>query len=1107
MLRRLIVFAVVLATALLLLFLQNKVLVGEQELQALLQLEDKPGAPSEAEHAYKLVFSDLGGNGVPTTTYEREQVLARLAGNSRVPALAVKVSEITAEHALVITAPAGVSESDLKHRLQGVPFKRSNPPRSLFHIGMGIDISGGVEFICELRNENGVRVAANDEVMHVLRKRLDTRGLTEPVVTKLSNGDVQVVIPGGTVADAARTRKVLEDTGRLEFREVLEDYGTVTLGAPEQKVVERPNGGFDFAPGVYHNRSDIVAPKRVDPGFTPTQFYRLGKAELTGKDVADASQELEQGEPAVAISFTAIGSTRNEAFTTRLYATGPQHGNHTGTGCLAILFDGVVQSAPYVENPSSSRCQIHGNFTQDEIDRLRTSLQAGSLAVKPQVLSERVVGATLGAETVNRAMFSMAASFVLIVLFMAVYYRRLGTVANLCLVVTGMLIYATLSVFGATVTLPGLAGLVLTIGMAVDTNILVFERIREELREEKGLQYAIAHGYDRAFLTIVDAHLTTFITALILYYIGSGPVKGFGLSLMIGIAINLFSGIYIGRLFTDWLCRGRQTLSLASWVPALRLPYVGWRHIGYAFSIITGVLGAGWFAFGHLIMHDSFERNFDIDFTGGNMVQVIFKEAKDLTGVERAITAAHDEKPVELNLLKELRMQPYVANIGDDAAKSRQWVFRGRDEAGSRLEAQRDVLEEGRVALQKQSLDLRNLLPPKEAEARAVDKEIEARAKDIQGLQSQIAARTAAFKQQLAAAFPGQLAKEGDEVISAAFQDTHLTLRVATLQAPDLEQVQHLASVLAKRDEIASCDVKPLAAPLVGLEINATYRQKPSATAVLEESDPVLTRLQEQFAAAPAAAPAPAGAAGAAAPPAAAPAADLVKGEARAAFELYNAAATQAGKERVTVAKPFPSTEHFSGQVAGRMKWLALLAVVLSFIAILAYVAARFEFRFGIGAVVALVHDVILTVGLISIVGVRIDLTVIAAVLTIIGYSINGTIVTFDRIRENIPKLRLSLAEVIDISIAQTMQRTVLTSGTVIITAAILFLFGGDALRPFTATLLIGLTLGTYSSVFVSAPLLMTFTRKGASLAPLLETAPVGAIGDGAEAAPGSPSA
>ncbi len=1076
MLRRLIVFVVVLAISLLLLFLQNKVLVGEQELQAQVQLEDKAVAvPSDGGRTYKLVFSDLGGNFVPTSSREREQVIERLATNGRDEALPVTVSEITAEHVLLLTVPATVAETTLKHRMQGSPFKRSNPSRSLFHLGKGIDISGGVEFICELRDEGGKRKSADDEVMHVLRKRLDTRGLTEPVVTKLSNGDVQVVIPGGTVADAARTRKVLEDTGRLEFREILEDYGDrAAPGGPESKVVERANGGYDFAPGVYHNRTDLVAAKRVDPGFTPTQFYRLGKAELTGKDVADASQTLDQGTPAVSITFTAIGATRNEAFTSRLFATGHERGNGTGTGRLAILFDGVVQSDPVVKSPSVNQCQITGNFTQDEIDRLRTSLQAGSLAVKPQVLSERVVGATLGTETVSRAMFSMASSFALIVLFMAVYYRRLGVVANLCLVVTAVLIYATLSVFGAIVTLPGLAGLVLTIGMAVDTNILVFERIREELKEDKGLPYAIEHGYDRAFLTIVDAHLTTFITALILYYIGSGPVKGFGLSLMIGIAINLFSGIYIGRLFTDWLCRGRQTLTLASWVPALRLPYVGWRHIGYAFSIITGVLGAGWFCFGHLIMHDSFERNFDIDFTGGNMVQVIFKEAKDLNVVEHAIKAAHDEKPAELNLLQELRMQPYVANIGDDASKSRQWVFRGRDEAGSRLEAERDVREEERVMLQKQANELRNLLPPKETEARAVDKQVEAKVKEIQALQAQIAVRTSTFKQQLAAAFPGQLAKEGDEVLSAAWQDAHLTLRVATLLPPDTEQVQQLAAVLSKRDELSACEVKALAQPQTGLEINATYRQKPAPVATLEVSDPVLTRLQAQFSATGSGA--------------AAPAADLVNGQSRAAFELYNAAATQAGKERVTVAKPFPSTEHFSGQVAGRMKLLALLAVVLSFIAILAYVAARFEFRFGIGAVVALVHDVILTVGLISICGVRIDLTVIAAVLTIIGYSINGTIVTFDRIRENIPKLRLSLAEVIDISIAQTMQRTVLTSGTVIITAAILFLFGGDALLPFTATLLIGLTLGTYSSVFVSAPLLMTFTRTGASLQEL--TAP-----------------
>jgi preprotein translocase SecF subunit len=288
-------------------------------------------------------------------------------------------------------------------------------------------------------------------------------------------------------------------------------------------------------------------------------------------------------------------------------------------------------------------------------------------------------------------------------------------------------------------------------------------------------------------------------------------------------------------------------------------------------------------------------------------------------------------------------------------------------------------------------------------------------------------------------------------------------MNIATLDTPDSEQTERLAGVLAKRDVLASVASKPFTAPTPGFELIADYRQKPAAITTLEVADPVLIRLQQFFV--------KEGAASA-----------VANGEAQAAFELYNAALAQAGKQRITVAKPFPATEHFSGQVAGTMKWLALLAIVLSFIAILAYVAARFEFRFGIGAVVALVHDIILTVGLISILGIRIDLTVVAALLTIIGYSINGTIVTFDRIRENLRKLRLTLPEVIDLSIAQTMQRTVLTSATVIFTALILLIFGGDALHAFTSTLLIGLILGTYSSVFVSAPLLMTFTRKGETL-------------------------
>ncbi|HEX3133615.1 MAG TPA: protein translocase subunit SecD [Planctomycetota bacterium] len=1059
MLRRLIVFTTVMLVALFLMFLQNKVLVGEQEMQALLQPLPAAENASAGERVYKVTFADLGGNIVLPTAEDQQVVVKRLSGSERLAKIPVKsVSDITADHAILITAGADVQEDDLKRRLQGVPFKRANEAKSLLHVNPGIDLRGGVEFICQLRDDNGKLVPADDEVMHVLRSRLDERGLTEPVVSKLSNGDVQVVIPGGTRADAARTRKVLEDTGRLEFREVLEEYPYVQLGDPKAKVIVNAHGAYEFAPDVYRNRGDIIAPKRVEPGFTPTHFFRLGKAELTGKDVKEASQTLQEGEQAVGIQFTAPGATRNEQFTLRLYQTGPK-GSRVGTGRLGILFDGVVQSDPIVQSPSRDHCVITGHFTQDEIDRLRTSLRAGSLTVVPQVISERVVGATLGVETVQRAMFAMIASFFAIALFMALYYRRLGTVANLCLVVTSVLIFATLSIFSATVTLPGLAGLVLSIGMAVDTNILVFERIREELREDKGLPYAIDRGYDRAFLTILDAHLTTFITALILYYIGSGPVKGFGLTLMVGIVINMFSGIYVGRMITDWLCKGRDTVTMAGWVPPLMLPYVAWRHVAYVFSFGTGILGAGYFMFGHLLVGGSFQRNFDIDFTGGNMVQVVFKEPKDLSVVEKAVKEALAAHHQELPLIDDLRMQFYIASLGADMSSSRQWVFRGRDEAGSVLEAERNKLEEKRKQIARRAEALRNETPPNEVEARKLDKDAEAKSKEILDAQHKISQRTAEFQHQLASVFTGSIAPEGEEVLAAAVDGNKLNLSVAMLEAPTADQATNVATALAKRAEYAQVTAKPLPPPAAGIAIEATWRKAPGALAQLPLADPALDRLVALLGGGTVD--------------------DQVRGRARAAFELYNAIALQAASHRLTVAQPFPASEHFSGQVADQMKIRALIATFLSLLAIMVYVAARFEFRFGIGSVVALFHDVVLTVGILSLLGVRIDLNVIAAILTIIGFSINDTIVTFDRVRENLPRMvGKTLAEVIDHSIAQTMSRTVLTSGTVIATVAVLYLFGGDALHAFSLTLLIGFTLGTYSSVFVAAPLLLTFKKQ-----------------------------
>ncbi len=1065
MLRRLLIIAVVFATAFLLLFLQNKVLVGTQELTAELRpIEGVAGS-------FQVVLKDVAGNPVSALADDRDTIIKRLAGNQNLAK--IEVAEVVFEDAdkriLITSAPAdanGVAKTDesaLRTRIIAKPFKRANPSRDLFHITRGIDLRGGVEFICRLHNEDGRIVPADDEVLGILRNRLDERGLTEPTVTRLSNGDIQVVIPGGTKADAAKTRRVLETTGRLEFREVLASFPGVRLGAPDAPVLEKPTGGFAFAPSTYHNRGDIIVPREPEPGTKPGYFYRLDKPALVGKDVKDAHETIFEGSPAIGIEFTAVGAGKNEEFTRGVKARGDAG---QGTGELAIVFDGMVKSNARVIEPSGANCVIHGHFTSEEIENIRSALKGGSLSVTPEVLSERVVGATLGEETIRKGLLAMLVSFVAVVLFMQFYYgRRLGTVANLCLVATSILIWSILSVFGATLTLPGLAGLVLTIGMAVDTNILIFERIREELRDQKGMKASIEAGYDRAFLTIVDAHLTTLITAFILYWIGSGPVKGFGLTLIIGILVNLFSGVFIGRMLTDWFCAKVESVAMASWIPELRLPYVAWRRVGYAFSLITAVLGLLYFAFGHHLAKSSFERNFDIDFTGGNMVQVIFAEPLSGEQVDAAVKTAHTADPKGLALVDpiELRKQPYFAEFGAGTTASRQWVFRARDGEGSALEAQRSELERQRGAIQRKVDALRATGADgkaDEAGARAIEKaELQPLSEQIQKLGEDIANRTEAFKQQLGKAFAGRIGAEGGEIQAAAWADRSLTLQLATLEPVGPTTASEIAQRLKKRTELADVTVTPAGS---GFSAVVTFKIAPATRPVFERTDAVASRLHDLF-----------------------KVDGVSEGDRNAratvAAELYNDLVNVAASQKVTVARPFPSSEHFSGQVADQMKWQALLALLLALLAILAYVASRFEFRFGIGAVLSLFHDVVLTVGIISFLEVRIDLTVIAALLTIIGYSINDTIVTFDRIRELMRrngddgKPPTPMADLIDLGIAQTMPRTALTTGTVFITVLVLTLFGGEAVHAFALTLLIGIVLGTYSSIFVAAPLLLSF--------------------------------
>lgn len=1070
LLKRLAIVLSVLATALFLQFLANRVLVGEQELQA----ETYPTTTTTAgAKAFEVVLKDVAGTRVDATERDVAAVQARLAGNVKDHPIPTKdVAFVPTSKRIVVVVPEDQDETQLRQRLTGRPYQRENEPHPFWYVPKGIDLRGGVEFICRLKNADGRVVPATDEVIATLRNRLDERGLTEPKVTKLSNGDAQVVIPGGTRADAARTRKVLETTGRLEFREVLgpqtgyypnAEFPSSVPGDAKCAWIKLGTGLYRLNPRIGGSRQDIIAPKEPDPGLEPSQFMHLGPAKLTGKDVADAHESMRNGSPSLAITFTAVGAGKNHEFT----STVKQRGQTGGTGRLAIVFDGVVKSDPTVIEPSSRDCEISGHFTHDEIKDLRGVLKAGSLAVTPEILSERVVGATLGIEEVSRAFTTMFWTLATLVAFLGIYYRRLGVVAIGSVAINGALTWTTLAVFGATLTLPGIAGLILSLAMGIDTNILIYERIREEMREDKGLPAAIDAGYTRAFLTVIDSHLTTISAGLMLYLIGSGPVKGFGLTLMIGIAISLFSGIYVGRLLTEFLCRRKQTLSMMYLCRPIHIGYCRLRKLSYVLVAATAVIGIGYFAFGHkLTPGASFDRNFDIEFTGGTLVQVSFKEPQEAKAVELAIEQAwakvpEDQRKESLLNPREIQRQAYVQNLAQKGSASRQWVFRVRDEEGAKLEQQRHDLELENAALLKQIETLREKTPPDTAQANRLEKEqFVPLKKRIDDLGTEITNRTEVFKHELAGAFGGLVAAEGDEVLAASWKDERLTLDIATIDQAEPNQADAIAQKIAYMGRETS--VKPLAAGK-GLSVGIAFREPPRApqqSQVAETTDPGTRRIEHLLLA---------GGVGA----------DEARAVAAAGGQVFEAVVNAAAAQQVVVAQPFPASQHFSGQVADRMKLQAVLALSAAMILMMLYIAARFELAFGLGAVVSLLHVVIQTLGLVALFNIRIDLTIIAAFLTIVGYAINDTIVTYDRIRENLGKMAgKPLEEIVDTSIAEVMPRTILTGGHVALALVIMLVFAGESLRGFCSTLLIGILLGTYSSVFVASPLLLSFRKR-----------------------------
>jgi len=366
------------------------------------------------------------------------------------------------------------------------------------------------------------RKFAVDQAIEVIRGRIDALGTTEPVIVKQGSHRILVQIPG--YEDSAHAKQLIGRTAQLQF-----------------KLVDE-KGDLDKALSGRLPSGDIImyGPEKTSSGKSFRQPYLLKKRTLlSGTEIADARVSIDSrfNEYAVTLKFNSKGARKFDKLTAA----------HVGER-FAIILEGIVNSAPVIrERIAGGSAQITGSFTPAEAHDLAIILRAGALPAPVRVVEERSIGPSLGQDSIDQGMNSIIFGCILVLVFMAVYYRMFGMVANVALVFNMLLIVAAMSMIGGTLTLPGIAGIVLTIGMAVDANVLIFERIREELHLGKTPLAAIDGGYDKAFSTIVDANITTLIAAIVLFQFGSGPVKGFAVTLSVGILASMFTAITVTR--------------------------------------------------------------------------------------------------------------------------------------------------------------------------------------------------------------------------------------------------------------------------------------------------------------------------------------------------------------------------------------------------------------------------------------------------------------------------------------------------------------------------------------------------------------------------------
>jgi len=385
----------------------------------------------------------------------------------------------------------------------------------------------------------GIRNQALLQAMNTIRNRIDQLGVTEPTITEYGQGDYMLVVQLPSVDDPSRVKDIIQNTAMLTLKIVLDGpYASRDAALAAHGGVLPPDS--ELLPGKRESSSDTSGAE---------VWYLINRiAAVTGRDLRDAQPRPdENGRPSVNFTLTRDGAVRFGRVT----------GQNIGKQ-LAIILDNRVFSAPTIQGQITDNGRITGSFTQQQASDLALVLRSGALPASIKYMEERTVGPSLGADSIRHGVIASIVGLVAVMAFMLFYYRGSGINANLALVLNLIILVAALAYFGAVLTLPGIAGVILTVGMGVDSNVLIFERIREELRLGKTVGAAVAGGFDHAFLTIIDTHVTTIVSSLILFTFGTGPIRGFAVTLTIGLLANLFTSVFVSRVIFDYVLGRRE---------------------------------------------------------------------------------------------------------------------------------------------------------------------------------------------------------------------------------------------------------------------------------------------------------------------------------------------------------------------------------------------------------------------------------------------------------------------------------------------------------------------------------------------------------------------